>query len=351
MELSLPSTSHPARSAFTLVELLVVITIIGILIALLLPAVQAAREAARMLQCQNNLTQLALAALDHEQINGWLPSGGWGYNWVGDPYRGFGPLQPGGFFYNCLPYMEQQPLHDLALGAAEGTPAWQQLSMQMLETPLAAVSCPTRRPPVLHPVQSSNYGQMSGAYGGYVPQTWFSGDYAANSGSMMVVWGAGPASLADAALWTPGSASGAHGFYDMSKTTGVCEQRSQVKMADITDGTSNTYLVGEMSVDPDCYFTGNDGGDDQALFTGDSGDETRYTGNDTGTTAVPLAPSPMQDTPGSMYYWIYGSAHAVGFNMAFCDGSVKMFNYSIDPLVHNYLGNRRDGMAIDGKKF
>ena len=110
-----------AKRAFTLVEPLVVITIIGILIGLLLPAVQAAREAARQLQCRNNLKQLALAALDHEHVNHWLPTGGWGSTWVGDPDAGFGTLQPAGFFYNVLPYMEQQALHDLPQQAARGT--------------------------------------------------------------------------------------------------------------------------------------------------------------------------------------------------------------------------------------
>ncbi len=90
-----PCAIHHRRSAFILVELLVVITIIGILIALP-PAVQAAREATRMLRCQNNLKQISLAALNHEQVNHWLPTAGWGYQWVGDPRYGFGKLQPGG---------------------------------------------------------------------------------------------------------------------------------------------------------------------------------------------------------------------------------------------------------------
>src|ERR1700678_1513849 len=99
---------RPARTCgFTLVELLVVITIIGILVSLLLPAVQSAREQARMVECRNHVKQLGLGMLAHEAAMGYLPTGGWGFAWTGDPDCGTGLRQPGGWAYCILPYIDQ----------------------------------------------------------------------------------------------------------------------------------------------------------------------------------------------------------------------------------------------------
>src|SRR3954451_22400540 len=110
MKGTMPLLRHRAcrASGFTLVELLVVIAIIGVLVALLLPAVQAARESARRMQCQNNLKQFGLAFQTHNDTNGFLPTDGFGYGWVGDPDLGFGIDQPGGWTFNILPYCEQK---------------------------------------------------------------------------------------------------------------------------------------------------------------------------------------------------------------------------------------------------
>jgi prepilin-type N-terminal cleavage/methylation domain-containing protein len=107
-------------AGFTLVELLTVVAIVGVLVALLLPAVQSARESARRVACGNNVRQLALGCLQHLDQQGFFPSGGWGWCWTGDPDRGFGRSQPGSWAYSILPAIELGPLHALA---GDGDPA------------------------------------------------------------------------------------------------------------------------------------------------------------------------------------------------------------------------------------
>jgi prepilin-type N-terminal cleavage/methylation domain-containing protein/prepilin-type processing-associated H-X9-DG protein len=328
---------HRKSTGFTLVELLVVITIIGILIALLLPAVQAAREAARRAQCTNNLKQIGLGFLNHESTFKFLPTGGSGPSYVGDSNYGAGKSQPGGWCFNILPFIEQQSLYNLGMGlTGSSLTAAQQ---QRLGTPVPGMYCPTRRVVKAYPNQSANVpvNATSLPSSGLVGKT----DYAANIGQ-----------CADVVF--PSATVLANGG-------GICYQGSQITMAQIKDGTSNTYMVGEKYLNPDNYTNGADGGDDWSMYTGQQEDIMRsvgYFANFSDPTSTFTTYAPLQDQSG--YSSLVGatapntcfrSAHSTGFNMVFCDGSVRTISYSIDTGTHRRLGNRMDGMPIDGSKL
>ncbi|MEZ6072749.1 MAG: DUF1559 domain-containing protein [Pirellulales bacterium] len=338
-------TSRSRRTAFTLVELLVVIAIIGILIALLLPAVQAAREAARRSQCINNLKQLGLGCLNHHDTHGQFPTGGWGWDWVGDPARGFDKRQPGGWVFNILPFIEQQSVYNMgkihitftgfAAQAVENqeVPAAKKAALtQMMQTPIPVYGCPSRRSHVPYPHgeeappnanrpgtvvrtdYAANHGWSPESAGKYenVPRTYADGDNPAYAG-----W---PVWLKD------------------GPPRGIIFMRSEIAMRHVTDGTSNTYLVFEKYLTPDAYKTGKDGGDNESMYSGFNNDQGRY---------VVTELSPIQDRPGYPSSAHIGSAHAAAFNTVFCDGSVHSLAYSLDGQMHWRLGVRNDGLPVE----
>jgi len=312
-------------AGFTLVELLVVITIIGILIALLLPAVQAARESARRMQCSNNLKQISLAMLNHESAHGHFPTGGWGGLWVGDPDRGFGTTQPGGWIYNILPYMEQEALHNMGTGEEESVKKAE--ALKVIKTPLAALHCPTRRKAELYPPAPD--GLLM--YNADEIDAQALNDYAANAGDYGGAFHHnGPASI---------TAEPSHTWPSwMTKQTGISYLRSRVTVANVADGTSNTIMVGEKLVDPDHYLDTQTTCDNRSMYAGHNWDTLRWAADDF---------PPMQDRPGVSGDDNFGSPHSGGFNAALCDGSVRVISYSIDLTTYNRLGNRKDGLPVD----
>jgi prepilin-type N-terminal cleavage/methylation domain-containing protein/prepilin-type processing-associated H-X9-DG protein len=323
-------------SGFTLVELLVVVTIIGILIALLLPAVQAAREAARKLQCSNHLKQLALGCLGHEQAQGFLPTAGWAWWWTGDPDRGFDRRQSGGWCYNLLPFIEQQPLHEI--GAGMTLTNKKAALVAVAQTPMAVLYCPTRREPTLYP---NTYTMCNVNLASLTART----DYAANGGTVGPTW------------WSPPNPSdGNPSFSDVagfawpsfSASTGLFFPTSTVRMCDITDGASNTYLLGEKYLCADHYLDGQEGTDNNVVYEGYDWDDVRWSIWDGATKTYR---PPLQDTPGYSDYLDFGSAHAGSLNMSLCDGSVRSVNYSIDMTVHGHLCDRKDEAPLDAGKL
>jgi prepilin-type N-terminal cleavage/methylation domain-containing protein/prepilin-type processing-associated H-X9-DG protein len=322
------------RSAFTLVELLVVIAIIGVLIALLLPAVQAAREAARRLQCANNVSQISKAFLQFESAHRHLPSGGWGYQWAPHPGRGVGLDQPGGWSYSLLPYLEQGVLRDLGASINPDSMTEPEPFVRTLyETPCAIWSCPSRRAPTAYPIPPGASAIVKKPILCAPLTKQILGDYAANAGDVYIYWPPGPSTLA----------AGDSGSYDFGSTgdnTGIMAAHYLMRLRDITDGTSHTYLVGEKYLNPDAYLGGLEKGDNQGPYTSDDEDSQRWAALSSSPASILV---PRQDIPGAEVAYCFGSAHPGGMNMGMCDGSVQTISYDIDPLTFRATANRQDG--------
>lgn len=311
--------------AFTLVELLVVIAIIGILMSLTLPAIQSAREAGRRTQCRNNLRNLAQACNSHLEAQKCYPSGGWGWGWAGDPDRGFGMRQCGGWMYSILPYIEETALHTKGKGQPDA--AKRLAGKERVGTPIALYSCPTRRRPDQLP-----YVHGSAYYNIDKPSVIARSDYAGNGGDNgFVDTGKGPSG-------EPPKPSTEFVNYFTSpnrNSTGIISTIGQWNTAHIKDGLSKTYMVGERYLHVSTYETGSPSDDDQGWDVGYDWDTVRWTNK-----------LPQYDEQASNVNTgneFFGSIHLAAFHMAMCDGSVKSVNYEIDQAVHRQCGNRKDG--------
>jgi prepilin-type processing-associated H-X9-DG protein len=269
-----------------------------------------------------------------------LPGGGWNWSWAGDPLRGFGKKQPACWAYTILPYIEQEPLWNLPNDgdALNITPQQRAGADTMLKTPVSIFNCPSRRNIMLLPEQLGGCTKNANS-----PTTGFRSDYAANGGNEC----GQEFGIDDVADYVAEATK----VWAKPYTTGVSYFRSEVKMADIPDGASNTYMVGEKNVNPDNYLNGLDNGDNNYLYEGFDKDTQRWGDFPVPGDATHVSCLPYPDTPGSEFDVNFGSAHPNSFHMAFCDGSVQAISYSINGETHRRLANRMDGKTVTGSSY
>jgi prepilin-type N-terminal cleavage/methylation domain-containing protein/prepilin-type processing-associated H-X9-DG protein len=343
----------PFRDAFTLVELLVVIAIIGILVALLLPAVQAAREAARRGQCTNNMKQVALSMLNYESARKQLPRGTYNYldstaHGTAPPYGTFNGIGASAdashdkfdrrcWFQDILSMVEESSLSDSFEAFMNRPLSWgpypSAFDFSQASTIVRSFVCPSDR---LSPkTQTFQPGNLTATQG-------FSGNYVGCAGSYY-----------ENKLRTDSP------FYNTykdnlllsgTKADGLLIGGVNVKLAKCTDGTSNTALVSEIRLVEDSkaddsrgrYYNPAHGG---VLFTtleppnSMRGDELAWVSSKNDVSQAPIA----EEAEGGPYFMTARSYHPGGANVGRADGSVELVSESIDQSVFQALGSRDRG--------
>ncbi|MEO2046305.1 MAG: DUF1559 domain-containing protein [Pirellulales bacterium] len=336
------SRGAQGSNGFTLVELLVVIAIIGILVALLLPAIQAAREAARRAECTNNMKQFGLAIMNYESVNKSFP--------LGSDVKGYAEVFRGAHA-ELLPFFEQTNLNNLYDLEEE----WHNQTREVCATPLDIYDCPS--------TSDDNPYHIERLEGIIDRSDFGTCDYILSKGSLVDWCAKNPLVRQGRA---PGNYDDATGL-----KRGVFDFNWGASIRQITDGTSNTFAVGEGSGSPHwkvckkmgCTvatpdYSGNlpiaAWGWIMAQSSSNWFEDLIGTGP-YGCTADPMNKSPVTNTYIKLQelYWggvhptcvisdldsvsNYRSDHPGGCNFAYADGSVHFLNESIDQVTYEAL--------------
>jgi prepilin-type N-terminal cleavage/methylation domain-containing protein/prepilin-type processing-associated H-X9-DG protein len=289
------------RAGFTLVELLVVIAIVGILVALLLPAIQSARETARRVTCVNNLKQIGLASIQHEQVRRHYATRTESYNSLGT------------WITAIMPYMEETALYNewaQAVGLARGPAATSTRPLQdIFATPVVSLYCPSRRPAAAYPARA--HGDALAAHTDYA----INGGAAYHPDEFEIKW---------------------PGIWEALETP---DKTKRIRYKDVKDGLSKTYLVAEKAISAFHYTSGHDPGDDSSIFSCLRGNCVRFAKK------VPIQDQHVRDGCWSCHN--FGSAHPGSFNAVYCDGSVHSLTYDISFAAHAALASRSAGDQVN----
>ncbi len=351
------------RRGFTLIELLVVIAIISVLIALLLPAVQSAREAARRAQCVNNLKQIVLASHNYEnQIGAFPPDSIAAGNWAGTWWS---------WASFILPQMEQTPIYNgINFSLSCCNPSNTTADLTLINSYL----CPTDDSAKLFSdrayidVNLANFA--SGAMYTAAPINYVGSQGDMQNNTIFDYLCADPAQIAYKAAnggyasngCTPPPSTGT-GTAPFRGIFGDCSNAASIKLAAITDGTSNTMMFGENSPNLNSGLTWVSGNDIYATTILPMNWMTNLKNGQkdpaTGEVCSPAAWNPPASTPTAQvhcfnnqwYYQGFKSFHPGGANFGFCDGSVKFLKQTINVRTYMGLSTRAGGEVISADTY
>jgi type II secretory pathway pseudopilin PulG len=322
----------------------VVIAIIGILMALLLPATQSAREAARRVQCANNLKQIGLAAVAYERINKQFA------NNSGD-FRQHSVQTVPTWICALLPQMEETALFNTwaqVVGYRTGMPqAASTLAVETLfATPVKALYCPARRSPgscaMLSDMTFTWSGQVSDDSGGWtrgsaVISKGSRTDYALNGGADSQPTESGFSDISQPGIWESTQRGNNSGYSGKAKV---------IRPRDIKDGLSKTYYAAEKMMPADQYEDGKFWGDASSILVCPLGDCVRFA-------EQPPQHDPMthlNQTQACKSCHNFGSAHSSTWNAVYCDGSVHSLTFTMSFETHRALASRAGGDSANPKE-